>query len=224
MPMKRTLDGGVRRARELAEATRTHAVQSAVTRRNGHQYSELAAGNLLAGLDRHPDILNRELHLFEAAADQAERGGLPAHGARAAELANEYLRRCAARRTKFQHAEAYLDAYRARRSNLLSYARWSTPLCLGVAAWFVARRFGAPAEIAIGCGVGFVVLGLILDIPLDRWDRLAAAAAEERCPSCGYVLSGLPDSIPLEVVGVPMGPRLCPECATPWPRVPGPNG
>lgn len=43
-----------------------------------------------------------------------------------------------------------------------------------------------------------------------------------RCLFCRYDLSGVPESVPVAVSGVSLGPRRCPECGEPWPKVPGP--
>ena len=43
------------------------------------------------------------------------------------------------------------------------------------------------------------------------------------CPNCRYDLLNLPDAIPESVLGFSIGPRRCPECGEPWPRVPDPT-
>jgi hypothetical protein len=60
-----------------------------------------------------------------------------------------------------------------------------------------------------------------------RRQNLAASlmdAIEHRaCPACGYDLNGSPDGIePDLVLDTRTGPRVCPECGTPWPLLPPP--
>lgn len=46
---------------------------------------------------------------------------------------------------------------------------------------------------------------------------------EKLCPDCGYDVSASGDAIDLAVpVGEGVGPARCPECGSPWPRVPAP--
>ena len=50
--------------------------------------------------------------------------------------------------------------------------------------------------------------------------RRARAAAEPRCPYCGYELAGLSDALFPAIVSVRLGPRRCPECGESWPLIP----
>lgn len=61
---------------------------------------------------------------------------------------------------------------------------------------------------------------LLLHHPLSR---LIDAIDHRRCPDCGYDLTGAPPAIdPTRLAGADVGPRLCPECGSPWPLLPPP--
>lgn len=81
--------------------------------------------------------------------------------------------------------------------------------CIGFnkwVAWILAVIF-----------VVFVIRALVVE---SRRKHAAAAINSEACPSCSYDLTGLPNVIPISLVGLPTGPRRCPECGEPWPLVP----
>jgi hypothetical protein len=94
-----------------------------------------------------------------------------------------------------------------------------TPLRLVAwALWFAAigswQIVGWWALVPI---TALVFVALLLESRRGRSQGVPA-----HCPACGYDLRGLPEAVPVEVLGVRLGPRRCVECGEPWPRVPGP--
>ena len=66
------------------------------------------------------------------------------------------------------------------------------------------------------------IIGILTFRLLYGFDRRARRTAALRCPTCGYDLRALPDALPSLDAGFMIGPRRCPECGEPWPRVPDP--
>lgn len=74
--------------------------------------------------------------------------------------------------------------------------------------------------------LGLIPLAVALSLALigrDRVHRFIHAIDHRRCPDCGYDLTGAPPAIdPTRLAGADVGPRLCPECGSPWPLLPPP--
>ena len=71
-------------------------------------------------------------------------------------------------------------------------------------------------------GAWFLVV--ILFFPIEqRWfaRRIRARLEQRLCPDCGYDLNGVPPAFEKDERGI-IGPKICPECASPWPLVPPP--
>lgn len=134
----------------------------------------------------------------------------------------EYTRRA-------QLFRAYADdvalnvSYRAwpgSRSRLPLLSGWGISLTLLIASAVVLALF------QLG-GSGWLVLPIFLVLPsLGTWrgwrtsrgfDR---ALNEDRCCDCGYPLADVPPGLPVDLAGVNVGPRACPECGAAWPLVP----
>lgn len=82
------------------------------------------------------------------------------------------------------------------------------------AATFVASWPLVAAFLAVS------VAGFFVELHRRRSERTAHVLAEGiACPACSYDLRGLGDALPVKWVGASCGPKSCPECGEPWPRV-----
>lgn len=79
--------------------------------------------------------------------------------------------------------------------------------------------------LVIGVLFGAVLLPLVwLPVWIVRFRRrrrCRAAMSHRQCPDCGQDLTGCPPAIkPAYMDSMDVGPRVCPECAAPWPLLP----
>lgn len=71
--------------------------------------------------------------------------------------------------------------------------------------------------------VFLILIAALVAAHLLRPSRIRARRLTKlRCPACEYDLHDLPEALPAAAAGYLIGPRRCPECGEPWPRVPDP--
>lgn len=131
-----------------------------------------------------------------------------------------------------------IDIYTSRREYWRNVAsaearkrRLGTGLIIGAACTMPFILAASPFSMALsifGCfgvllalavAVIIATMGLVLVWPVSA----VAMTRPDRCRRCEYQLIGLAPLHPLEsATRVKISPRICPECACPWPRFPPP--
>jgi len=139
-------------------------------------------------------------------------------------------------------ARALIDEHLARRDHwrrpgsgvgFIERAGHTILLSLVPATWRSAKQAALGVPILVGVlilggwlGLGAMLIALVsilvvlVALEIQREGRSAALARrlEQRCPTCGYDLGGVPRPIDAALLdGIDVGPRVCPECGLAWP-------
>jgi hypothetical protein len=180
-------------------------------------------------MDANREILVRELHLFEAAAERLAAGNLPPGDPLAGDLADELGHRLAIRTNQQEEFRKTLGARERRIWEFLilpvPQPHWGA-IPLPGWVWLILVA-GLWLLIAPGMLIGgAVVIGLVVaKLGHDAAQRrLYRTLIQPRCIHCEYSMEAAVDGLPAELLGGHTGPRRCPECGLPWPCIPGPNG